>query len=214
MNKIFLTDEFHNKLENKQILDLFKNYYCGDNSARDEIINHHLYLVSNIINHYFHEEKDKEDLMSVGIISLMDAVDTFDIRGKNTFYSHCKKYILRDLQKYVTSEKKRNIVSLREFNDKELIGLNPDLEVTIEELIENREILDNVLSYFNDKEKTILFMFYDGNKTKQIAEKLNMSVNQVQYSLHEIWKKLYFVYNGFKGSKHMSFEERAKLYKR
>lgn len=51
----------------------------GDASARDELIEKNLRLVAYIVKKYAGIGKDSEDLISIGTIGLIKAIDSFDI---------------------------------------------------------------------------------------------------------------------------------------
>ena len=51
----------------------------GDLEARKKLIEHNLRLVAHIIKKYNNMEQDPEDLISIGTIGLIKAVDTYDI---------------------------------------------------------------------------------------------------------------------------------------
>ena len=56
---------------------------AGDRAARDRLIEHNLRLVAHIIKKYYTVQSDQEDLVSIGTIGLIKAIDTFD-RAKGT----------------------------------------------------------------------------------------------------------------------------------
>lgn len=51
----------------------------GDTSARDELIEKNLRLVAYIVKKYAGIGKDSEDLISIGTIGLIKAIDSFDV---------------------------------------------------------------------------------------------------------------------------------------
>ena len=51
---------------------------AGDSAARQRLIEHNLRLVAHIIKKYYANARDQEDLVSIGTIGLIKAVDTFD----------------------------------------------------------------------------------------------------------------------------------------
>ena len=61
----------------------------GDTSARNLLIEHNLRLVSHIIKKYYTQTADQEDLISIGTIGLIKAVNTFrpDKKIKLTTYA-------------------------------------------------------------------------------------------------------------------------------
>lgn len=50
----------------------------GDHAARDKLIEHNLRLVAHVVKKYYSSTSDQEDLISIGTIGLIKAVDTFD----------------------------------------------------------------------------------------------------------------------------------------
>ena len=57
--------------------ELFKSMREGDKSARAKIIEHNQRLVSHIIRKYYSSYNDSEELLSVGSLGLIKAVDSF-----------------------------------------------------------------------------------------------------------------------------------------
>ena len=60
--------------EERQYLELLAK---GDISAREKLITHNLRLVVHIIKKYYATSTDQEDLISIGSIGLIKAVDSF-----------------------------------------------------------------------------------------------------------------------------------------
>ena len=50
---------------------------AGDESARNRLIEHNLRLVAHIIKKYYTQAANQEDLISIGTIGLIKAVNTF-----------------------------------------------------------------------------------------------------------------------------------------
>lgn len=50
----------------------------GDKKARQELIEHNLRLVSHIIKKYYSGYDEQEDLISIGTVGLIKAVDSFN----------------------------------------------------------------------------------------------------------------------------------------
>lgn len=50
----------------------------GDREARNTLIEHNLRLVAHIIKKYYASWSDQEDLVSIGTIGLIKAINTFD----------------------------------------------------------------------------------------------------------------------------------------
>lgn len=50
----------------------------GDTEARSTLIEHNLRLVSHIIKKYYANYDEQDDLISIGTIGLIKAIDSFD----------------------------------------------------------------------------------------------------------------------------------------
>lgn len=57
--------------------ELFEKMRGGDARARAKIIEHNLRLVSHIIRKYYSSYGDEDELLSIGSIGLIKAVDSF-----------------------------------------------------------------------------------------------------------------------------------------
>ncbi len=60
----------------------------GDMSARNILIEHNLRLVAHIVKKYYSSYPDQDDLVSVGTIGLIKAIDTFDIENGTRFATY------------------------------------------------------------------------------------------------------------------------------
>ncbi len=61
--------------------------------ARQKLILHNLRLVSHIVRKYYASSKNQEDLVSIGTIGLVKAVDTFKIDSGTRFATYAAKCI-------------------------------------------------------------------------------------------------------------------------
>ena len=64
----------------------------GDESARQKLIEHNMRLVAHIVKKYHTRDRDLDDLISIGTIGLIKAVNTFDLeRGGRlgTYAARC-----------------------------------------------------------------------------------------------------------------------------
>ena len=65
----------------------------GDEGARQKLILHNLRLVSHIVRKYYSGARSPEDLVSIGTIGLIKAVDSFDLRNGARFATYAAKCI-------------------------------------------------------------------------------------------------------------------------
>ena len=69
---------FPKPLSPKREQECFEQMAAGDEAARNELIEHNLRLVAHIIKKYYASSNDQDDLISIGTIGLIKAVNTFD----------------------------------------------------------------------------------------------------------------------------------------
>ena len=90
----------------------------GDMSARNELIEHNLRLVAHIVKKYYSSGKNQDDLISIGTIGLIKAVDSFDPALGSRFATYAGKCLQNEILMYFRSQKRLDAeVSLSETID-------------------------------------------------------------------------------------------------
>ena len=84
---------FPKPLNAREEIEAFAALRAGDRSAREKIIRHNLRLVAHVAKKYYAQPSDQEDLISIGTIGLMKAVDTFDTTRKARFATYASRCI-------------------------------------------------------------------------------------------------------------------------
>ncbi len=93
----------------------FSALHAGDAAAREKLIRHNLRLVAHIVKKYYALPGDQEDLVSIGTIGLMKAVDTFDATRKARFSTYASRCIENEIRMQFRRERKSGqTVSLQE----------------------------------------------------------------------------------------------------
>ncbi|MEE0914653.1 MAG: RNA polymerase sporulation sigma factor SigE [Ruminococcus sp.] len=178
----------------------------GDNKAREPLIVHNLRLVVYIAKKFESPSANAEDLISIGTIGLIKAVNTFSPE-KNiklaTYASRCiENEILMFLRK---SSQLKNEVSIDEplntdWDGNELLlcdilGSDPDtVNNNIETELE-RSLVLNAVSKLNDRECLIMELRFglNGKKEhtqKQVADKLGISQSYISRLEKKIIRQL------------------------
>lgn len=97
----------------------------GDEKAREKLILHNLRLVSHIVRKYYGAARNPEDLVSIGTVGLVKAVDTFRVENGARFATYAAKCIQNEILMHFRSQKKLGCeVSLGETIDMDRDG-NP-----------------------------------------------------------------------------------------
>lgn len=89
---------FPRPLSAQQEKDAFDAYQNGDLDARDKIIRHNLRLVAHIAKKYYALPADQDDLISIGTIGLIKAVNTFDHTRKARFSTYASRCIENEIR--------------------------------------------------------------------------------------------------------------------
>ena len=84
---------FPKPLSAREEIETFAALRSGARSAREKIIRHNLRLVAHVAKKYYAQPGDQEDLISIGTIGLMKAVDTFDTTRKARFATYASRCI-------------------------------------------------------------------------------------------------------------------------
>lgn len=175
---------------------LLKKMEQGDSEAKHRLIEHNMRLVAHVAKKYYGPNEDTEDLISIGTIGLVKAVDTYNVRKGYKLATYAARCIDNELLMYFRGKKKQaRDISLFEpiGRDKEgnQIRLYDVLEQDTSDIAEEMDKQNHIssLRYLVDevldaREKDIIVKRYGlGGENrytqKQIAEKLNISRSYV-----------------------------------
>ena len=84
---------FPRPLSPQEEVDTFAALRAGDPAAREKLIRHNLRLVAHITKKYYALPCQQDDLISIGTIGLMKAVDTFDSTRRARFSTYASRCI-------------------------------------------------------------------------------------------------------------------------
>ena len=100
------TGSFPKPLSAKEEQAAFAAMRAGDAAAREKLIRHNLRLVAHIVKKYYALPGDQEDLVSIGTIGLMKAVDTFDATRKARFSTYASRCIENEIRMQFRRDRK------------------------------------------------------------------------------------------------------------
>ena len=143
----------------------------GETQAKEKLIVHNLRLVAHIAKKYASSRTDGDDLVSIGTIGLMKAVNTFRPEsGKLTSYA--SRCIENEILMHLRSEKKRrNTVSLNDpigadsdGNEVRLMDLldagDEGVDEKVERRVEARRALEALEGRLEPREKQVILLRY------------------------------------------------------
>lgn len=168
----------------------------GDREARNKLIEKNMRLVAHIVKKYASPERDMEDLLSVGTIGLIKAVNTFNMDKSIRLATYAAKCIDNELLMLLRSDKRRSReMSIyepigkdkegNEINLMEIIGSSEDTVVENYELRQDvKKLYEAVESRLTKREREVIILRYGlyGNEEitqREIAEKMDISRSYV-----------------------------------
>ena len=135
---------------------LFIEKENGSQKAREKLILHNLRLVSHIVRKYYSTAKCQEDLVSIGTLGLIKAVDSFKRSGGARFATYASKCIQNEILMHFRSQRKLSLeVSLNDVIDVDRDG---NL-LTYLDVVSSDESLENDVSkrILSDKALKVIY---------------------------------------------------------
>lgn len=197
-------------LSSKREQELLRLKEQGDTNAKNKLIEHNLRLVAHIVKKYYTVNCEQDDLISIGTIGLIKAINTFKPDKKIRLATYAARCIeneilmhFRNIKKtshdvYISdpidTDKNGNVLTLIDIiADESNIEDEIDTKLKIQRL---REVFDSTLE---GREKQIINMRYGLNgetqlTQREIAKKLNISRSYVSRietaALNKLRKKI------------------------
>ncbi len=189
------TSSFPKPLNSKEEAEALERFKNGDKDARALLIERNLRLVSHIVKKYYSKTNDTDDLISIGTIGLIKAIDSFNTdKGIRlaTYASRCiENEILmhfRNIRKNATdvylgdsieTDKDGNPLTIQE-----TISDSRDLAEDLETKIKWEKVSKIIENMEDEREKKIIVLRYglDNNKPltqREVADKLKISRSYV-----------------------------------
>ena len=154
----------------------------GDKGAREKLIEHNLRLVAHIVKKYQNQSDDKEDLISIGTIGLIKAINSYNREKGTKLATYAARCIENEiLMHFRNLRKTAQDVSISEPIDTDPQG-NPltlmDI-IYVDDTIVDEIDLANRIAKLNEhinnlekqRDKDILIMRYGLNGTKPHTQK-------------------------------------------
>ncbi len=167
----------------------------GDKDARGLLIERNLRLVSHIVKKYYSRTNDTDDLISIGTIGLIKAIDSFNPEKNIKLATYASRCIENEiLMHFRNIRKSANDVYLNDSLESDKDGNPLTLQDTISdsrdlsEELENKIRWEKVSKLINDledeREKEIIILRYGLNNKKpltqrEVAKRLNISRSYV-----------------------------------
>lgn len=168
----------------------------GDRKARNLLVEHNLRLVAHIVKKYHNLDREKEDMISIGVIGLIKAINTYDISKGHRLVTYAARCIENEVLMMLRQEKKtakntsiyEPIGIDKEGNEIHLLDILGSHEIDPIKEIDQREKIQKVYEELDKmkmcKEKKTLIMRYglyggEPMTQKEVAKELHISRSYV-----------------------------------
>lgn len=169
---------------------------AGDLEARNILVEYNLRLVAHIAKKYNNFERDTDDLLSIGTIGLIKAINTYDMQKGNRLVTYASRCIENEILMMLRQERKCS----KEFSLYEPIGTDKEgNEISLLDIVEyeDKEILEQIVldeniqilkkilqTQLTTRELEVITLRYGLNQTRpltqrEIASKLAISRSYV-----------------------------------
>ena len=142
---LIIHSEYYSKEEEKYYLKSFKE---GDLLAKGILVERNLRLVAHIVKKYSYPGKEVDDLISIGTVGLIKAVDSFDSSKGTRLATYAARCIENEILMLIRNNKKTKgeiylqdpIGIDKEGNEISLMDVLSSDEDSIIEIVENKKV--------------------------------------------------------------------------
>lgn len=193
-------------LSKEEEVDVLAQLKNGDEAARAILIERNLRLVVYIARKFENTGINIEDLISIGTIGLIKAVNTFDIDRKIKLATYASRCIENEILMYLRrNNKTKTEISFDEplntdWDGNELLlsdilGTEIDIITKHLDAAVDKELLINALSELKDREKQIMELRFglvgkESKTQKDVADMLGISQSYISRLEKKIIKRL------------------------
>lgn len=187
-------NSFPQPLDSAQERECLLRLAGGDEDARKTLIEHNLRLVAHIVKKYDNTRLENDDLISIGTVGLIKAINTFDMDKGVKLATYAAKCVQNEILMQLRAMKKnRDDISLEEplgvdqegneLSLMDILGYQSDLFEKVNQKIEVAILLET-MKRLPKRERYVLerrFALADGRSwaQREIAAKLGISRSYV-----------------------------------
>ena len=124
----------------EQTLELLKRVHEGDKSAREQLVEENMGLVYTVVRRFPGRRHDQEDLVQIGCIGLLKAIDNFDSSFEVKFSTYAVPMITGEIKRFLRDDgivKVSRILkdeAAKAFRAREALEKRSGVEPTLEEI--------------------------------------------------------------------------------
>ena len=176
-------------------------------NARNLLVEHNLRLVAHIVKKYHNLDREKEDMISIGVIGLIKAINTYDLSKGHRLVTYAARCIENELLMMLRQEKKTSkntslyepIGIDKEGNEIHLLDILGTQETDLIKKIEQKENIKRIYEELEkmemNKEKKTLIMRYglygrEPMTQKEVADLMGISQSYISRLEKKIMNRL------------------------
>ena len=206
VNYMFTAESLPEPLSTRDEISLVTAFQNENNlDAKSKLVEHNLRLVMYIAKRFEGNKIDLQDLVSVGCVGLIKAVDSYKLDKNIKLATYASRCIENEILMYLRKRNKSindlslddTLISDDEGNNLTLGELIPDSHQVYDEveLKDQKEFLLKAIAKLNDREKLIMCMRYglagyDELTQKEVADTMNISQSYISRLEKKILHKL------------------------
>ena len=178
----------------------------GDIMAKDKLIEHNLRLVVFLAKKYESAKVDLEDLVSIGTIGLIKAINTYSMDKNIKLATYASRCIDNEILMFLRKNKRNNTeISLEEslsydaegneLHLEDIVGTDKDIVTKNIEEDNDKKLMLEEIEKLNKRDKEIITMRYglmgkEEKTQKEIADMLGISQSYISRIEKKVIKRL------------------------
>ncbi len=186
---------FPKPLTPKEEAQMLEKMEQGDKNARAVLIERNLRLVSHIVKKYYSKTNDTDDLISIGTIGLIKAIDSFNSSKGIKLATYASRCIENEILMHFRAQKKgANDIYLSDTLEidkdgnpltiEDTVSSDSDLAEELETKVRWEKVSRIIENLEDEREKEIIILRYGLNNKKpltqrEVAQRLNISRSYV-----------------------------------
>lgn len=242
-NDLDSTRLYRNQLNSYDLLtfeqerELLKRAQANDIEARNELIMHNMRLVKSIAGHYTCANLDNDDLISIGSMGLIPAIEKFDLTSPHKFSTYATYWIKQAIRREIINQNRTIRIPANIQDDynkirnatetlRQLLGHEPTPRQIAKSVGKTVKEVEEITSFFlepvstdnpltDDDETTVGDLIADNSLADPIDtiyyNELHDAVADILETLPEKEREVISLRFGLDGSQQRSLEDVGKL---
>lgn len=162
--------------------ELFRRMRAGDSGARRRLIEHNLRLVAHVVRKYYTSYQNPDELVSIGSLGLIKAIDSFKIENGARFATYAAKCVQNEILMFFRSQKKLSCeISIHETIDVDrdgnpltyidVISTDDNITKNLDLKIHSERVYRLIEEILDERERRIIVLRYGLGKSPALTQR-------------------------------------------